>query len=291
MAQALVTVGATLAFLFAVQFLARTSTSALGGRFGWGAVPWTTGWLGVPVHELAHVIACLLTGRKLRAISLFAPNPVAGTLGSVAYEPGRGPFAWIAGFVIGVAPLAGGTALLWGLAWLAGLAGPGTSPSLAEVPALLRPLAAVVLARADGAADGAFALWQGDAWSKAALFAALATSASVAVHLVPSRADLAGAWRGGLLLLGVGAAVVAGLHWRGYPAVAAVVDGAVKASLYVAPGLAYAACLLVALRLVVAVAGAVLPGSAVAAPAKPAKSPAKPTAARPSAKPAAAARA
>ena len=208
----------TLALLVLVQQLARGATGALVARFGWSAVPWTTGWLGVPVHELSHALACVLTRRRIRDVQLFAPNPQDGSMGSVTYETGPHVIGWLSGCVIGLAPLGGGTLALFGLAWLATravgvdlptptlpAAVPDASPWLAgaEVQAAFAAKAGAQLGHA------AAQLWQRGGWWRGAVVGWAYVSACIAAHLVPSRVDVAGAWRGGLVLLLLVAGVVA----------------------------------------------------------------------------------
>jgi hypothetical protein len=95
-------------------------THRLISRFGWRGVLFT-GWLGVPVHELSHVVACMLFGHKVEHVRLFAPDPRTGRLGSVQHAWKRRNIYQQAGrFFIGTAPLVGGALMLWALTWLIG---------------------------------------------------------------------------------------------------------------------------------------------------------------------------
>jgi hypothetical protein len=191
---------ATLALLLAVQALAARTTSALVRLAGWSAVPWTTGWIGVPVHESAHVLACLLLGRRVRQVRFFAPDSTAGTLGQVIWEPGRAPFAWIAALLVGIAPLVLGTLLLQALARLGAHLGHVQLPTFAATSlaewrhGLGQWLHLATRLSVD--------TWTSGGFPRALLLAGWYASACVATHLTPSRADLAGTWRGlGLVLL------------------------------------------------------------------------------------------
>ncbi|EPP9372840.1 hypothetical protein PZF67_004528 [Pseudomonas aeruginosa] len=64
------------------------------------------GFIGVPIHELAHGLACLLFRMPITRMRLFSPNYEAGNLGyvSFAYNP-RSTFHAVGLLVQGVAPL------------------------------------------------------------------------------------------------------------------------------------------------------------------------------------------
>jgi len=240
----------TLGLVAVVQQLARGATGALVRRFGWLAVPWTTGWLGVPIHEMSHALACLATGRRIRAVQLFAPNERDGSMGSVTYETGPHIIGWLSGCVIGLAPLAGGTGALFGLAWLVAHAAdvPLPTPQFDAVAAGDSPFIAWATAHADFTAaagrrlaQAANVLWHQGGWQRAAAVAWCYASACVAAHLVPSRVDVASAWRGALLLLLVSAAVVYVLL-QFQPSGLALAESAVRAvCAWVAAGLTLAA--------------------------------------------------
>jgi hypothetical protein len=76
-------------------------------------------WPGVIVHELSHVIGCLVTNTRIRKVSLFAPHDEGRgkiILGYVQHDVPRNPFS---AFVVSAAPFFGGTASLWGVMSLA----------------------------------------------------------------------------------------------------------------------------------------------------------------------------
>lgn len=209
-ATTLAALATTLALLMLVQQLARGATGALVARFGWSAVPWTTGWLGVPVHELSHALACILTRRRIRDMQLFAPNPQDGSMGSVTYESGPHVIGWLSGCVIGLAPLGGGTIALFGLAWLATRAAgvdlptptlPAPSPDASPWLAGAQVQAAFAAQAGAQLGHAAVLLWHKGSWWRGAAVGWAYASACIAAHLVPSRVDVAGAWRGALLFL------------------------------------------------------------------------------------------
>lgn len=74
-------------------------------RLSW-SVYRITGLIGTPVHELSHVLACLLFGMRICGLSLYSPNRETGTLGYVRFR--FRPFSWfhaVGRVVQGAAPL------------------------------------------------------------------------------------------------------------------------------------------------------------------------------------------
>jgi hypothetical protein len=176
-------------------------------HLGWRAVL-VTGWLGVPLHELSHLLVAKLFGHRVIAWKLLDPDPVTGTLGYVRHAYSRRSLWQLGGtFFIGMAPLlAGAGALALLLCWML----PAEAPQR-----LLLKLAALGTGPGDAwhglAAVGqglASALWEG---RSALLPLQLYLAACVAHHLAPSPADLRGALPGLALLavLAVGATALA----------------------------------------------------------------------------------
>lgn len=66
---------------------------------------------GVVVHELSHLLACLLTGAKVGRVVLFGPSG-----GSVEHSDPRMPL--LGRPLISLAPIMGCTLALWGVWWL-----------------------------------------------------------------------------------------------------------------------------------------------------------------------------
>ncbi len=184
---------------FGLHLVERRVSRRLSHRFGWRSVL-VTGWLGVPLHELSHLVMCWIFRHRIVAYRLFDPDPRTGTLGYVQHAYQRRNLFQIAGnFFIGVAPLlAGSLVLLGGLALLL----PGTQPPLSTeaVPVGLVPQLSHVVGLA-GATLGRMvspshlASWQ--------LWLFLALALCVGTHLSPSRPDLTGALPGLFLLMGL----------------------------------------------------------------------------------------
>jgi hypothetical protein len=96
------------AFAAVIHLLEQILTRRLVRRFGWSSLLWT-GWLGTPIHELSHVIACIAFGHRIDQVALFRPDPAQGQLGFVrhSYRPGNG-FQEIGNLFIAISPLVGG---------------------------------------------------------------------------------------------------------------------------------------------------------------------------------------
>lgn len=203
----------------------RLSGRYLAHKLGWRAVL-LTGWLGVPVHELAHLITAKLFGHRIIAWKLFEPDPVSGTLGYVRHAYSRQNLWQVLGTLfIGLAPLALGGLLLSGL--LVWMLPPAALDALTRqarhldnaaaaggVQELLTALQALVR-------DFGVALWVNRTWW---LPLQLYLGICIASHLCPSPGDLAGAWPGSVLGTILTLGVVALLSSRG---VSLAVAGAV----------------------------------------------------------------
>ncbi len=69
-----------------------------------------TGMIGVPIHELSHLIAAKIFFHKVKSIKLFQKMDDEGTLGYVNHEYDKhNPYHQIGNFWIGIAPIIGGT--------------------------------------------------------------------------------------------------------------------------------------------------------------------------------------
>ena len=72
------------------------------------------GWLGTIVHEGSHALFCLLFGHEIRDIKWFDLDGHGGALGAVHHAYDRANFyQTIGNFFIGIAPLIGGTLVVY----------------------------------------------------------------------------------------------------------------------------------------------------------------------------------
>lgn len=94
-----------------------------GAIFVWGklvsqfsvrtwAVYKSTGLIGGPVHELAHAIACVIFGLRIRKLALYSPDAISGRLGYVEFSYSPFSLRNSIGLVVqGIAPLLAGGAI------------------------------------------------------------------------------------------------------------------------------------------------------------------------------------
>ena len=105
-------------FALLIHWIERFVFVRLAERFGWKVVLWT-GWLGTPIHELSHALACYFFQHKIDEMALFEPDMKTGRLGFVRHSYRRGNwYQELGNFFIGVAPLVGGSLALGLLLWL-----------------------------------------------------------------------------------------------------------------------------------------------------------------------------
>ena len=182
----------------------------LSHNLGWRSVL-VTGWLGVPVHELGHLVLAGLFAHRIIAWKLFEPDPVSGTLGYVRHAYSRRSLYQVLGNVfIAAGPLLSGGLVLGALLYW------------------MLPADALTSLGREALALGSLDRWWRQVWDMGLSFASLVwahrtpwlplqlyLAICVASHLCPSRADLTGALAGFCLLVGILAVVVAVLGWRG----------------------------------------------------------------------------
>jgi hypothetical protein len=207
-------------FAIAVHLLERLIQKRLAERFGWRSVLWT-GWLGTPIHELSHAFLCRVFNHRIDEIALFEPDQRSGRLGFVrhSFTPGNW-YQEFGNFFIGVAPLAGGSAVLVILLWMfypaaidnafeasrqSDIAGP-----INQMMAIVTSVVQEILA-ARNLATGRFWLF---------VYFVLC----VGGHMAPSPSDYEGASRGVLLVGGSLLTITLGLASLGTNS-ASMVDG------------------------------------------------------------------
>ncbi len=73
-----------------------------------------TGWLGVPIHEMGHIIFCIIFRHKITEIQLFKPDPASGVLGYVNHKYNKKSiYQKIGNFFIGAGPIIFGAVVLY----------------------------------------------------------------------------------------------------------------------------------------------------------------------------------
>ena len=186
-------------------------------RAGWRAVL-LTGWIGVPLHELSHLLTAKLFRHRIISWSLFDPDPVTGTLGHVRHAYSDNTIYQRVGYVfIALAPLATGLAVLWTiLLWMAPIAGrvmlAGATNLKVQHAASLEGWLAVALQLINNTVSLAALVWR---YRTHLMPLQLYLGTSVAAHMAPSRSDFAAAGQGWLaLLLALFCAAGAGAVWN-----------------------------------------------------------------------------
>ena len=205
-----VALAALTGLLVALHLQERAVGKYLAHNLGWRAVL-VTGWLGVPVHELGHLIFAGVFGHRVVAWRLFEPDPVSGTLGYVRHAHSRRSLYQVLGNVfIAAGPLVTGALVLglllyWMLPNDTAASIWRQSRALGETEQQWRGVWSLGLRLCTE-------VWQHrTAWLPLQLYLAVC----VASHLCPSRADLSGALRGGALLVALMAGGVALCGWQG----------------------------------------------------------------------------
>lgn len=168
-------------------------------RLGWRGLM-ITAWLGVPLHELGHLLFVWLFRHRLIEVKFFAPNPAAGTLGYVRHAYRRRSLWQLLGtFFIGLGPLfTGGLGLIMLFCWIfpgsvrASLLHHAASLSSSTHHAQMISGWLLLLEHFLGA------LWHERSWL---LLLQIFLGVCVASHLAPSRDDFAVAIPGVLILI------------------------------------------------------------------------------------------
>ncbi len=116
--QVIFTIGIIVLFGFLIALCNRTFYRNMS-RLGM-PLCYITGFIGTPMHELAHALMCLIFGHKIVDMKLFQIGDEDGTLGYVSHS--FNPKNWyqqIGNFFIGVAPIIVISGVLYFLAdWL-----------------------------------------------------------------------------------------------------------------------------------------------------------------------------
>lgn len=202
----LVDLAVCLAILFvavaALHIAERITSRFISQRMGWNAVL-ITGWIGVPLHELSHLLMARLFGHRIVAWRLFDPDPATGTLGYVWHAYRRRNLWQVSGnFFIGIAPLLSGAGmLLLFIIWMA----PASQYWLLPTTSVINmspgsadwTSASVWVGMVHGLAESLYiwiaAIWQARTyWLPVQVYLCIC----VASHIAPSPRDLASAFTG-----------------------------------------------------------------------------------------------
>lgn len=188
-------------FAAAIHFLERGIQKNLAERFGWKSVLWT-GWLGTPIHELSHLLMCLVFRHRIEGVAFFEPDPTQRQLGYVRHSWRKGNwFEELGNAFIAVAPLLGGSLVLLLLLQL-------FYPE--SIPAILNPHLAAgtdVFSQIHKSVKAVFAhVLRPDNLVTVRFWVFLYLVLSVGSHMAPSWNDYQGTGRSLLLLMAITAA-------------------------------------------------------------------------------------
>lgn len=156
-----------------------------------------SGLIGVPIHELAHALVCIVFGMRITRISFYQANQASGTMGFVDFRYSPYSLGHALGLALqGIAPLLAGAAIV---ALLIGSFNAVERPADGALP-LLGWIAAVVESTLDSllreASSGLLGVL-------IALFVLI-----VSMHAIPSLADIVTGLRGLIMLIVFMSAVV-----------------------------------------------------------------------------------
>lgn len=214
--------GAFLALGISLHKLEQGTCSALSRTFGHRGVIYTTGWLGVPVHELSHLLMCLVFRHQVIDVALFKPDYRSNVLGYVhfSHDP-QSPYQTAGLVFAGVAPLLGGGALLVGLFILLFPIQGGQVLSLFNVPAAPEISFQQSISLLVGPSTGILrVLFDAQNLLRWEFWLFLYASIAVSSHMAPSRQDMEGTGPGlavivFLLIVFNGIGIAAGWHLLG----------------------------------------------------------------------------
>lgn len=187
-------------FTLAIHALEHLMQGRLARQFGWRAVLWT-GWLGTPIHEFSHAVACWIFQHRIDEIRLFDPDLEEGRLGYVRHSYRRGNlYQEIGNVFIGTAPLIGGSVVLVSLTWLFYPA--AIQAALSHSKAIeFTSLNASVGQLFKAAGESLGTILQLENLVRPRFWAFSYFVLCVGSHMAPSRTDYAGSLRGACLLL------------------------------------------------------------------------------------------
>jgi len=190
----------------ALLFLGRYMNARLWKTFDWRGVMFLA-WLGTPVHEISHLIGCVVGRNRIEGFAIFSPDKESGSLGYVTHSYERSSLYQrvFGNTLVALAPFFGGAAAIY---FLTHLAYPQLLREFGAAPALEWRTFVSLGALSDFASG-----WKStalhfyyfltdarnlhDGWFWVYLWGMI----SLGAHLSPSRSDFEGFWGAALLLL------------------------------------------------------------------------------------------
>lgn len=192
--------------LLASYYVNRLTYTTLTRILGAKSVIYTTGWIGTPIHETSHLIACWIFRLKVVKFRLFEPDYDAMSLGYVEYLINTNSiYQRIGCLFVGIAPLLGGTIAILSLGWFL-LPGFNTllieliNPNVEEHNYDFTHYAALI---GDACFRSIKVIVDPANWVTWQFWIFVYLAGSVSCHLTPSRSDLEGIRPGILTLIGL----------------------------------------------------------------------------------------
>ena len=97
-----------------IHFVSQLTFKSLERSFGRKGT-YLVAWLGTSIHELGHVLFCLIFMHKIIKVEFFKPDPLTGTLGYVSHTWNHSnPWHVMGNFFIGIGPVILGCVALFG---------------------------------------------------------------------------------------------------------------------------------------------------------------------------------
>jgi hypothetical protein len=96
-----------------IHLVSHLTFRSLEKAFGRGGT-YLVAWLGTPIHEMGHVLFCLVFFHRIADVGFFKPDPNTGTLGYVYHTwDKRNPWNVLGNFFIGIGPVILGCGVLF----------------------------------------------------------------------------------------------------------------------------------------------------------------------------------
>ena len=179
--------------LFATERIGTSTFRSMERACGYRSIIYTTGWIGTPVHEISHLLAAYIFRFRVLEFKPFSPDLESGLLGYVLFQSKSDTrINRIGLFVIGIAPLFGGIAVILALGLLLI---PGLDALIGKIvhTSFQRDLSTVhayLLLIGQASLEGVRLLLDPQNLSRWQFWAFLYLTSCVSSHLSPSKSDI-----------------------------------------------------------------------------------------------------
>ena len=182
-----------IAVLFATKRIGTSTFRSMERALGYRSVIYTTGWIGTPIHEFSHLLACYMFRFRVLEFKPFLPDFESGVLGYVRFDRISDTRIRRVGlFVTGIAPLFGGVAviLVLGLLLIPGLDLLIGKIVVASFERNLLTVHAYLLLMGQASLEGFRLLLNPENLGRWQFWVFLYVSSCVSTHLAPSKQDM-----------------------------------------------------------------------------------------------------